>query len=177
MNFTQDQYVSGYFRAIAYFSVAIGCATAIQIGVMFGVSTAASGPGNDNYGLVVAGALLGGILAILISGTVAAVVTLMLGLALANLARRILRGVEDWRRHVAVYFSIGAVAALLPVGLIVWGALSGESFPQLATDWLTILDLLLMVLIAGASVAASWYHVWRHPAPIEASATLTEVGS
>jgi hypothetical protein len=171
MNLTRDQYESAFMRAIAYFSLAVGAATALEVGVIAGTTLFGI---QDQLGAAIGSAilftLLAFVFAIIVAGIGSAIVTLVLGLGLTVLAARMLRDVDDWHRHFAGYFAIGAVAALVPALWVAWDSVANVSPRDIAGDWLLFLDLAIIVVLAGASTSLAWYHVWRHPADVETEA-------
>jgi len=163
MRFTRAQYESAYGRAIIYFSLAVGVATTIQATAMI----ASSSNGVSNVWQELAVGIVAGAFAIIFAGIGSAAMTLVVGLVLTVVVARILTSVGGWVRQFVAYFAIGVIAALGPVGLFVWGYLVSQPISQLEHDWLTILDLAVILLLAGLSTSLSWYHAWRHAAPRE----------
>jgi hypothetical protein len=159
MNFSRDQYESAYMRAIAYFSLTVGAGTATQLALILIGSQPDAGAVAATIGLAVAF----GILAVIIAAVVSSIDTLIFGVILTVIVFHLLRSSKDWRHHVVAYFVIGVIGALPPVVLYVALGASGEPLTSFLSDWLSNLNLCLILLAAGLSTALSWYYVWKHP--------------
>jgi hypothetical protein len=164
VNLTRSQYESAYGHAILYFSMAVGVATAVQVALLIGTSW--DGVSSNPWLGIVAGLVLG-VLAIIVAGMGSAIVTISVGLILTVGLGRLLRRVDNWRIHVASYFGIGVLAAMVPVALYLWAVLSSEPLAVLEGDWLTLLDLTLVLVLAGLSTSLAWHHAWRRSVPTQ----------
>lgn len=120
--------------------------------------TSAPTPITVDTGLqAIAGAVVFGGLALFFAGVVGLIVTLVIGAPLGWVAGRLLRTVNDWRLHVAAYFTVGAVsAAVVVVGFFVL-----DQNPYAAALPFAIA---LGPALAGVSAAAGWVILWRFPA-------------
>jgi hypothetical protein len=177
MRLTRDQYESAFARTIGYFTLAVAIATVVEVIVIFvNALLSASPSGPTDLGSVFIAALLAGLFSGIFAAIGATVVAIVLGIGLTALTARLLRGAKDWHGHLAAYFGLGAVTAAIPLTLFsVWAFTPGGSYYDPSSNWLTVLDLAILVLLAACSAALAWYQVWR--APIEADAEIVLIES
>jgi hypothetical protein len=159
MRFTTGQAEAGMSTAIVFFSLAVGLGAFVECNIV-GASTAYFGSNPlAALGPVLIEALFAGILATIVAGLGAILVTLVVGIGLTALASLALRRTNRWQLHCVTFAILGVLAALAVAAL--WFGTSQLSWHDAFGSWLVDLDVVLIIAFAGGSTALAWHRTWR----------------